>query len=345
MKATLSTFALLCALCFALRLTPPAPADTTPAAPGNAHLKALYTEKCSACHNLPDPAAEAMTRPQWQRTVTRMLVKYKASDEITEPEAAQIVNYLATFAPKLAALPHRPNGARGPSWDTDAGDVWPGVPVLSRIQTFEDAGALASLSPLAPGMPARWHVAGLTTAPDGQFVKVNPAAHSSFAALVDPKASGRDVDVRVRFQVVGGRALTAAGIAFGVTDAQNYYVLRCDTQAGTLSVMKVSAGVSSVLQSTPIALPIPPSAGAQTVFLTPRSGNTMQRDVAPTGQVAGWHTLRLMARGGFLRGWVDMQKRVSVRDDAYAGGQVGLWTGGDTIAAFDDWTTDVYAAP
>ena len=57
---------------------------------------------------------------------------------------------------------------------------------------------------------------------------------------------------------------------------------------------------------------------------------------------SGWHTLRLLVKNGQIRGWLDMNKRINIEDAAYEGGKIGLWSQGDTVAAFDDWTVDIY---
>ncbi len=115
-------------------------------------VKALYGEKCSACHNLPDPIEKGYTRAEWQRTVNRMLNKHQASDSITPPQAAQIVDYLATFAPKPAMLN---GGGRGKTngknrnsdpWATDTADVWTDAPAQTQVFNFEAVHPLTSFS-------------------------------------------------------------------------------------------------------------------------------------------------------------------------------------------------------
>jgi hypothetical protein len=49
--------------------------------------------------------------------------------------------------------------------------------------------------------------------------------------------------------------------------------------------------------------------------------------------------------GGQARGWLDMQKRISTALPGYTGGKVGLWSQGNTVASFDDWTVDWHDAP
>lgn len=321
---TAATLGLLAVLLLPARLSlRTARADSKPPAASTVQLHALFQEKCSACHNLPDPQADGRTRAQWQRIVTQMLTRYHASDEITSPEAAQIVDYLATFAPE--ARPPRPGAAPGSAWGTDPLDVWSTAPALSRVFNFEAGPALPGLSPAGSGVPgpaAAWHsISG--AGPDSAYVKVVPVKPdpSRFALLVDRADTARDLDMRVRFQIVAGRVSPAVGIAYGLADAADYSVLRFDARRGTLSVLKVSAAVHTVLQSTPLA-----------------ASDT------PAFKAPGWHTLRLLINGGRVHGWIDGTKRISTTDPAYAGGKVALWAQGDTVAAFDDWTADFYSS-
>lgn len=318
---------------------------TSPAAPAGAqagassdraHLQALYQEKCSACHNLPNPEEKGLNRRQWQRTVHRMIVKYKATD-ITPTDETQIVSYLATFAP--------PQGRNGPGvpadpWATDADDVWTVAPTTTRVFNFEAAGALAQLPPLSAGTPgpaAAWKLAGAPGTANGAAVKVVPVkpAPTRFALLTAPGGAARDLDVKVRFQILGGTVSPAVGLAFGLQNAKTYSVLRYDAAKDDLSLLKVAEPTHTILQRTPIGPPAPNNGAA-------RTASSPAPPLSGAGGASGWHTLRLLVKNGRIRGWLDMNKRISVPDAAYAGGKVALWAQGDTVASFDDWTIDVY---
>ena len=331
-----ATLSLLAGLVCIGRFVParPANADAKPPPPSQAKLQALYQEKCSACHNLPDPQAGRRTRAQWQRVVTQMLTRYHASDEITAPEAAQIVDYLATFAPDAPAREDRAGPPGRDPWATDAFDVWANAPAQSRVFNFEAGPGQPGLSAAGagvPGPPAVWHTVRGSAAPDGAFVKVVPAnpSPSRFALLVDQADTGRDLDVRVRFQIAGGRASPSVGLAFGLADTAHYSVLRFDAKNSTLSLLKISPGAHTVLQTTLLTSPFVPAA-------------TLAANAPLPPGTPGWHTLRLLVNSGRIRGWIDGMKRISASDPAYAGGKVALWSQGDTIADFDDWTADFY---
>lgn len=331
-----ATATLLAAAAWAGHFAPvrPAEADAKTPPPSPVQLQALYQEKCSACHNLPDPKADQRTRPQWQRIVTLMLTRYHASDEISNPEAAQIVDYLATFAPAPSARGDRGGQPSRDLWATDPADVWADMPAVSRVFNFEAGPTQADLAAANSGVPgpaAAWRNVKGNAGPDGTYVKVVPAKPdpSRFALLVDQSDQGRNLDVRVHFQIVAGRVSPSVGIAFGLADAANYSVLRFDAKNGTLSVLKINPSAHTVLQTTPLA----PAASLAA---------TVGAHGAALLNSSGWHTLRLLVNGGRIRGWMDGMKRISTVDPAYTGGKVALWSQGDTVAGFDDWTADFY---
>lgn len=316
--------------------SPRANADAkTPGMARNPQVAALYSEKCSACHNLPNPDEKQMTRAGWRRTVNRMLNKHKASDSIAPAEAAQIVDYLATFAPKNVDR----GGLRDP-WATDAEDVWTIAPAVTRVFNFESQGSMTRLSSLGAGTPGPapvWHIVADTAGVDSSVVRA-AALHAMpghFSLLMDKADSGRNLDVRVRFRIESGKASPAVGIAFGFADPKNYSVLRFDQNRQDLALIKIAEPAHTTVQQTALAAPVPGAA--------PAAGTTLASTAPPLKPLgAGWHTLRLLVRDGQARGWIDMNKRISVAAPGYVGGKVGLWVQGDTVASFDDWTVDVY---
>ncbi len=307
--------------------TRPAAADT-PKADANTQVKTLYAEKCSACHNLPSPSEKGYNRAEWQRTVNTMLTKYHASDEIAPNEAAQIVDYLATFAPKL----NTGNGRRlSDPWATDDLDVWTTAPATSRVFNFE-AGGLAGLAPVGSGTPGPAPLCAVRPdAPGADGLVAHVAGPNfrpdRFAVLLDKSDRGKNFDVRVRFRIDSGKVSPAVGIVFGYTASNQYTVLRCNQNLGDLALIQIAGPTHTTLQQTAITLPPTPLAPAS---------------AAPTPLAPGWHTLRLLVHDGQARGWIDMQKRISVTLPADTPGSVGLWTQGNTSASFDDWTVDCY---
>jgi hypothetical protein len=272
-----------------------------------------------------------------------MRMMRKKDSNISDADAADITRYLVSLAPREDRRNQRPVDP----WATDSQDVWTTAPTETRVFNFEEAALLSELTPVsagAPGPAAAWHtVAGVP--PDGTVmkeasVKSNP---SHFALLMDRHDEGRNLDVRVRFKIEAGTASPAVGIVFGFANSKTYDVLRFDAKTNTLSLIKIAEPVHTTLQETAVVQPSIPAAAtaANALPVYPHEGpHDAGKAVDP-----GWHTLRLLVNNGDVRGWIDMEKRVSTQDSAYAGGKVGLWTQGDTVALFDDWTIDLYDPP
>ena len=323
-----------------------------------AQVKALYAEKCSACHNLPKPEEKGYARPEWQRTVNTMLNKYHASESIAPAEAAQIVDYLATFAPKTAGGGR--NRRPADPWATDTLDVWTDAPTATRVFNFA-CGNLAGLAPVGSGTPGPaplWSVAADKTGPDGMIARASGPHFRAdrFALLLDRADMGRNADVRVRFRIDGGKASPAVGIVCAYSGPDNYVVLRCNQALGDLALIQIAGATHTIVQQTPITLsaalaappvpiPIKPNTGGAGVGGGVGAAPIAAAVPAPMPLAPGWHTLRLLVHDGQVRGWVDMQKRISAALPNYGGGKVGLWTQGNTSASFDDWTVDWYDAP
>lgn len=330
------------AVALAALSAPPRPVAADAPKTDPVQVKALYGEKCSACHNLPKPDEKGYSRAEWQRTVDKMLNKYHASDSISPSEAAQIVDYLATFAPK--ATTNKGGRRGGDPWATDGIDVWTDAPAATQVFNFE-GGGLTGLSPVGAGTPGPapvWQVATEKTSADGAVARVSAPAFRAdrFALLVDRTGQGRNLDVRVRFHIESGKASPAVGILFGYADANNYTVLRCNQAQGDLALIQIAGSNHTTVQQTPLVLPSVPAAGGPPAP-NPGGGVTVQAS-PPTPLGPGWHILRLLVKEGQVRGWLDMQKRINTSLTNYSGGKVGLWSQGNTGASFDDWTVDWY---
>ena len=340
LAAVLTTLAAAGAVVTASLITPLKPAFADAPKPDQTQVKALYAEKCSACHNLPSPQEKGYNRVEWQRTVNTMLTKYHASDEIAPTEAAQIVDYLATFAPKNGPG----NGGNHSSpWATDQMDVWTDAPTASHVFNFE-AGGLAGLAPVGSGVPGPapfWSVRPDKLGADGLV------AHAAgpnfrpdrFSVLLDTADQARNLDVRVRFRIDAGKVSPAVGIVFAYAGPNQYTVLRCNQTLGDLALIQIAGPVHTTLQQTSIVLPPAPAS----LPVTATAGIAPAPAAVPLSP--GWHTLRLLVHDGQARGWIDMQKRISIALPGDTGGKVGLWTQGNTAASFDDWTVDCYDAP
>jgi ribosomal protein L35AE/L33A len=308
----------------------PVTAETNGAAgSANNDAKSLFTEKCSACHNLPNPTELSYTRGEWQRVVHTMLVKYKASDEISPTEASEIVDYLATFAPRERDTAGGGRGQVGKLWAAEPDDVSADIPSKTVIDNFEEPSPLSRLTREAAGIGGKpaWRVVSTGAQLDGNVVRVSNdgATPDNFALLADPRAKGADVDVKVRFKIVSGSTSPAIGIAVGVQDSRHYSVVRYNQKSADLSLIQIAEPTHTTVQQTAIDV-------------VPVDVKTAAFEWRP-GQ---WHTMRVQVKGGHVRAWIDSYKRINADLPGYNGGAVALWSQGDTVAVFDDWSTDIF---
>lgn len=277
---------------------------------------ALYAEKCSACHNLPKPEEKGFTKSEWRRVVNTMLVKYKASESISNNEADEIVAYLAAFAPKNDAAVNNP-------YASDMDDVWPVAPVNSRVHNFTGTDSLKIFSRYSTGLSDNKVkcriVAGAT--PDASIYQMEQigAFNGQYALAVDPMGSSNDIDTTVRFQVPGQTSNKSIGIAIGWRGNNRFAFVKYDMVHDNLSVINVDGASHTVL----------PLDNAKLISVN-------------TGDSSGWHTLRVMVKGTRVKAWVDAVKRLNIDDAQYQAGKVGLVTDGSTNASFSHWIIDYY---
>lgn len=313
--AVYSILAVILAFGFAGSLTPAQKAlgDTTPDA-----AKALFTDKCAACHNLPDPRQLMYTRREWRQTVDEMLYQHGAlynaqtKSGITTDEADEIVAYLAQFAPR----PGRP-GRMNPG-DTNQADVWSTDPLQSRSFPFTSADALADFDQ-AGGI---WKIVPSSAAGEG-YLKARPeeSALGAPSLIVEKKdAVTGDLDLETQFKLFAAKSAPAVGLVVDYQDSRHFAIVGYDPSTQSVGLWSVADGVSSPLQ---------------TAVLTE----------APAAGPGGWHTLRIIEHdnGQSVEVWLDYEKRLTFADSLWApGGRVGLWAGAGTVAAFHEMTLDIY---
>jgi hypothetical protein len=207
-------------------------ADTPPT---NAQLKSLYSEKCSACHDLPDPEAKGFTKQQWQSTVNRMLDAHGARTSISEIQAAQIVTYLSEFAPK----PNAPGAA-----SNNIG-VWQYDPVVSVAYPFTYAPNINSFE-IRGGT---WKVVQNPVSAEG-YLK---SAAAGTAVLMENKHTFVGaIDIQTQFHINQSGSNAAVGLVFGAEDAGNYLAAEYCPSTQTVSLLKITGGQSTVIEQTKV---------------------------------------------------------------------------------------------
>ena len=154
----------------------------------------------------------------------------------------------------------------------------------------------------------QWVIEEMSGAPSGKRVLVQRAVVNAFNVMVAPSGPYTDVDVSVRFKPLSGREDASGGIVFRFAEGR-YYVVRANALENNFRLYDYDRGRHQLATAT----------------VQPPTLNQ-------------WHTLRVVAVGERLQGWLNGTLLIDHRDTQFRSGQVGLWTKADAITAFDDLT-------
>jgi hypothetical protein len=162
------------------------------------------------------------------------------------------------------------------------------------------------------GPSSQWVVLADSTAPSKPNVVAQTSVDTTdyrFPLLIADEGSFRDLEATVRFKAVSGDLDQAAGFAFRLKDANNYYIARANVREGNYRLFKVVAGRRRPL-------------GGANLEVTSQQ----------------WHELRVECVGNRIICYYDGIKKIEATDDAFKeAGKVGLWTKADSVTYFDDF--------
>ena len=154
----------------------------------------------------------------------------------------------------------------------------------------------------------QWTVEEMAGAPSGRKVLVQRAIKNAFNVIVAPTGPYTDVDVSVKFRPISGKDDASGGIVFRFTDGK-YYVVRANALEGNFRLYSYDRGRRQLASAS-----VKPPALGQ------------------------WHTIRVVAAGDRMQGWLNGALLLTHRDTRFKSGRVGVWTKADSITAFDDLT-------
>ncbi len=152
----------------------------------------------------------------------------------------------------------------------------------------------------------KWTVEEMPGAPSGKKVLIQRAVDNQFKVIVAPGGPYTDIDVSVRFKPISGREDASGGIVFRFSEGR-YYVVRSNALEDNFRLYYYDRGRYQLAT----ARVQPPALGR-------------------------WHTLRVVAVGDHIQGYLNGQLLLDHRDSRFRSGQVGLWTKADSVTAFDD---------
>src|SRR5712692_1289929 len=186
----------------------------------------------------------------------------------------------------------------------------------TRVWTFEDDPP-ESLPPefqvgtLFDGRPAgEWKILQTEAANNGTHVLgqvMGKGAEHAYKVVLIQGTTATDLDVRVSFLPISGKADMGGGLIWRATDDRKYYLTRANPLEQNIRVYRVVNGVRHLLQNFD-----------QTI------------------DVRQWHTLRVTHRGCRVNIFYDDKQVFDLCDKTFHDGMIGLWTKSDAVTYFDD---------
>jgi hypothetical protein len=174
------------------------------------------------------------------------------------------------------------------------------------------SGARFDVALTGRGGPPRWEVVEDPTASGGRALAERSGDRTSYrfplAILKDLTLAS--VAVSIRFKAISGSVDQAAGIAFRLQDASNYYVVRANALENNVRLYTVVAGDRKQIAGADLNV--------------------------PAGQ---WQTLTVRALGPRIEVEFNGQQVIRRDDSTFAqSGRVALWTKADSLTHFETLT-------
>jgi len=142
----------------------------------------------------------------------------------------------------------------------------------------------------------------------GRQVLAQTAETQPWAVAILEDQKFADVDVSVRFRPISGKEDASGGIIFRARDGRNYFLIRANALENNFRLYTIVNGKRSTIASARVT---EPSLGA-------------------------WHSIRVVAVGPRIQGYLDRTPLLDHEDNTFTGGWVGLWTKADSVTEFAD---------
>lgn len=191
-----------------------------------------------------------------------------------------------------------------------------GTPVISFDFEKEDLGGWKIVG-------GHWAVEEMTDAPSGKRVLIQRADRNAFNVVITPVGAfyRAAIDISVKFKPLSGREDASGGIVFRFAEGK-YYVVRAHARENNVRLYYYDGNEPHMLVTA---------------------------NVQPLA-LRRWHTIRIVAVGDQIQGWLDDQLLINYEDmrslvrtdPRLEEGEVGLWTKADSVTAFDDLTIRGY---
>ena len=191
----------------------------------------------------------------------------------------------------------------------------------TRMWTFDDDPPEIlppefQVGTLFDGRPAgEWKIMQTELAKNGKHVLaqlMGKGAEHAYKVVLVQGTTATNLDARVSFLRISGKADMGGGLIWRATDDRNYYLTRANPLEQNIRVYRVVNGIRHLLQN-------------------------FDRTI----DVKHWHTLRVVTRGCRIEVFYDDQRVFDLCDKTFTQGQIGLWTKSDAITYFDDLRIEI----
>ena len=136
-------------------------------------------------------------------------------------------------------------------------------------------------------------------------------AYYYFPLAIAKDSSVADAVLRVRVKPVGGSIDRAGGLAFGIRNIGNYFVLRVNALEDNF-----------------------------TLFETVNNRRFQRANVHKRIETARWYTITVETSGNSLKGYLDGELLIEYTAERPLKGYVGMWTKADSVTSFDGLTLE-----
>jgi len=186
----------------------------------------------------------------------------------------------------------------------------------TRVWTFDDDPP-ESLPPefqvgtLFDGRPAgEWKILQTEMGNNGKHVLgqlMGKGAEHAYKVVLVQGTTATDLDLRVSFLPISGKADMGGGLIWRATDDRNYYLARANPLEQNIRVYRVVKGIRHLLENFNQTIPL-----------------------------KQWHTVRITHQGCRVNIFYDDKQVLDLCDKTFHDGMIGLWTKSDAVTYFDD---------
>jgi hypothetical protein len=186
----------------------------------------------------------------------------------------------------------------------------------TRVWTFDDDPPESlphefKEGTLFDGRPAgEWKILQTDVANSGKHVLgqlMGKGAEHAYKVVLIQGTEASNLDVRISFLPISGKADMGGGVIWRATDDRNYYLTRANPLEQNIRIYRVVKGVRHLLQNVD-----------QTIVMKQ------------------WHTLQVVNRGCRIQVFYDEKQVFDLCDETFSAGKIGLWTKSDAVTYFDN---------